>query len=50
MDNSISEMNLQETLKTIKVLPNHIPVMLWGSPGIGKTRVFTTPLNRWVIV
>ena len=38
MDNSISEMNLQETLKTIKVLPNHIPVMLWGSPGIGKTK------------
>lgn len=38
MDNSISEMNLNETLKTIKILPNHIPVMMWGSPGIGKTK------------
>ena len=38
MDNSISEMNLNETLKTIKILPNHIPIMLWGSPGIGKTK------------
>lgn len=31
-------MNLNETLKTIKILPNHIPIMLWGSPGIGKTK------------
>ena len=38
MDCSISEMNLNETLKTIKILPNHIPIMLWGSPGIGKTK------------
>jgi len=38
MDNSISEMNLDECLKTIKILPNHIPVMMWGSPGIGKTK------------
>ena len=37
-DNSISEMNLNETLRTIKILPHHIPVMLWGSPGIGKTK------------